>query len=53
MNQNSLFKTMIGCKGLPVFFIYIQQKEGEREQDRGETERDSVCERQIIVARGR
>jgi len=40
---------MTGCKCLPVF--YIKPKEGEREQDSGETE--SVCERQSIVARGR
>ncbi len=26
VNQNSLFKTMIGCKGLPVFFISNRNK---------------------------
>jgi hypothetical protein len=43
---------MIVCKGLPGLF-YIKQKEGERKQDSGETERESVCERQSIAARGR
>ena len=43
---------MIGYKGLPGFF-YIKWKEGEREQDSGTTERDSVCERQSIAARER
>jgi hypothetical protein len=35
---------MIGCKGLPGF-SYIKHKEGGREQDSGETERECVCER--------
>jgi hypothetical protein len=50
--QNSLFKTMIGWKGLPGFF-YIKWKEGEKELDSGETERESVCERQSIAERER
>jgi len=33
---------MIGCKDLPGF-LYIKQKEGEREQDSRETEK--VCVR--------
>jgi hypothetical protein len=37
---------MIGCKGLPGFFC-VKQKEGEREQDSGETERECVCVREV------
>ncbi len=33
----------MGCKGLPGVF-YIKLKEGEREQDSGETERECVRE---------
>ncbi len=35
--------------------FYIKWKEGEREQDSGDTERERecVCERQSIVGRGR
>ena len=51
MSRNSLFKTMIGCKGRPGYF-YIKWKEGEREQDSGETERESVCERWNMAERG-
>jgi hypothetical protein len=43
--QNSLYQTMIMWKGLPVFF-YIKQREGERELDGGETERERVWEAQ-------
>ncbi len=52
VNWNGLFKTMIGCKGFPGFF-YIKWKEGEREQDSRETERESTCKRQSIAARER
>jgi hypothetical protein len=45
VRQNGLFKTMIGCKGRPGYF-YIKWKEGEREQDSGETERERVCVRE-------
>ncbi len=45
--RNSLFKTMKKWQGLPVF--YIKQKEGERELDGGETER----ERESVWVRGR
>ncbi len=41
--RNSLFKTIISQTSLPGFF-YIKRKEGEREQDSGETERECVCE---------
>jgi hypothetical protein len=44
VNQNSLFKTMIACKGLLGFF-YINQKEGGAER-----QRESVCERQSKIA---
>ncbi len=40
MIQNSLFKTTIGWKGLPVF--YIKRQEGERELNGGETDRECV-----------
>ncbi len=33
--------------------FYTKQKEGEREQDSGETERESVCQRKSIAERGR
>ncbi len=32
--------------------IYIKQKEGEREQDSGDTERESVCERWRMAESG-
>jgi len=32
--------------------IYMKWKEGEREQDTGETERECVCERGKVAARG-
>jgi hypothetical protein len=31
--------------------FYIQQKEAEREQDSGETERESVCERGRVLSK--
>jgi len=31
--------------------IYMKQKEGEQEQDAGETDRESVCERGRVAAR--
>jgi hypothetical protein len=40
--RKSLFKT-ISQKCLPRVF-YIKQKEGEREQDSGETESERICE---------
>jgi hypothetical protein len=33
--------------------FYIKWKEGEREQDSRETERESVCERQSVAGRER
>ncbi len=33
--------------------FYIKRKEGEREQDSGETERESMCERQSFAGRER
>jgi hypothetical protein len=43
---------MIGCKGFARDF-YFKWKEGEREQDSEEIQRESMCERQSIAERGR
>ena len=45
MSQNDRVQKFAG-------FLYIKQKEGQ-EQDSGKTERESMCERQSIVGRGR
>ncbi len=44
MNQNSLLKTVNDKVKRFARDFYIKQKEGEREQDRGETERVCVQE---------
>ncbi len=51
MIQNSLFKTMIGWKGLPGFFKSNRKK--GKESWIAERQRESVCERQSIAARER
>ncbi len=49
MNQNSLFKTLIGCKGLTRFFISSRKK--GKESKIAERPRERVRAMQSIAAR--
>jgi hypothetical protein len=49
LSEIRLFNDNISKRG---YHIYMNWKEGEKEQDSGETERERVCERQSVAERG-